>query len=352
VSIAAGVRNDRGTKLGISLIAFCFAAVIGLTSLGAREGILAVTRVGRSPVAVTIDPAANEAFVVNKGSQEVTVLDLQTHEIKIRYAVGPLPEAIAFNPQTRTIVVTSPTGKVTTINRASGSISDTLSVGKAPARVAIDVEKNAALVTDFDGASLHVVDLATQKVTATIGLKNGALGIALLMDKRRAVVACQYDMELLQVNLDSNAVDKEFLVGRYVSEVAVNPATGRVVFVDPSSNGILAVYLPDENLVASTLPIGPGPQSVAVYAKRNVALVSEFNGNRVLLVDLEKNILIRTIRVAKGPMGLAIHPETGIAVVANRLADSVTFLDLEAILNSAPGVSAAPAAKSSAPVVP
>ena len=51
-------------------------------------------------------------------------------------------------------------------------------------------------------------------------------------------------------------------------------------------------------------------------------------------------------------MGLAIHPETGNTVVANRLADSVTFLDLEAILNSAPGVSAAPAAKPLAPVVP
>ena len=220
--------------LGLSFFVSCLAMILGLTTLQAQEGILAVTRVGRSPVAVTVDPAANEAFVVNKVSHEVTVLDLQSHEIKSRYSVGPLPEAIAFNPQTRSIVVTSPTGKVTTINRASGSISDPLSVGKAPARVVIDVEKNAALVTDFNGASLHVVDLATQKVTATIGLKNGPLGVALLMDKRRALVACQYDMVLLQVNLDSNAVDKEFLVGRFLSELAVNPATGRVVFVDPS----------------------------------------------------------------------------------------------------------------------
>ena len=88
MSIAAGVRSDRGTRLGTSLTASCPATVTGLTSLQAQEGILAVTRVGHSPVAVTIDPIANEAFVVNKGSQEVTDLGLQTCEIKIRYAVG------------------------------------------------------------------------------------------------------------------------------------------------------------------------------------------------------------------------------------------------------------------------
>ncbi len=341
-------RHWTGSGIRACLLIF----IMGSPCLPAQEGVLGVVPTGVGPVSVALDPAADEAYVVISGSQEVLVLDLKSRAVKTRYAVGGFPEGIAFNPRTRAIVVACRAGKVTTIDHAAGRLGVPLSVGKAPMRVVIDAEKNVALVTDFVGGSLFVIDLAAQKITETIDLKNSVLGVALLGGKRRAVVACQYDMELIQVNLDSQAVEKEFLVGRYHSEVVVNPASGRIVLVSPSSAGVPAILDPEENVILSTIPMGAGPLSVAIYARRNVALVREYNAGTISLVDLEKGSLISSIRVAEGPSGLAVHPESGIAVVANKLANSVTFLDVDAILKAAPAPAAAPETKPAAPVVP
>jgi YVTN family beta-propeller protein len=155
----------------------------------------------------------------------------------------------------------------------------------------------------------------------------------LLEGKRGAVVACQYDMQLLHVNLETNTIDNELLVGRFLSESAANVATGMVVVGNPSGNGILSVYDPVSNSLVSTMPVGMGPLNVDVYAKRNLAVVCEYNAGTVSLVDLSASAILRTIPVGKGPFGIAVNQDKGIAVIANKLDGTVTFLDINALLS-------------------
>jgi YVTN family beta-propeller protein len=308
----------------------------GATVLPAQDEVVAAVPVGQSPVAVAINPLAGQAFVLNKLSKDVYVIDLKTHGAVAKYLVGGVPESIAVNPQTNTIVVVGLDSAATIIDHAAGRIAGVVPVGKAPSRVAIDAERNEALVTNFNGANMVVLDLENRRVARTIALKNGPLGIAVLEGKRRALVACQYDMEILQVDLDKNEMGPSLVLGRYLSEVALNPATGKAVVGNPSNNGILSIYDPAANAVVATLPVGHGPLSVAVYAKRNVALAAEFDSGSLSIVDMDRGTVIRTVKVGRGPRGIAVHPLAGTVVVANMLEDRAVFLDLNSLLAPAP----------------
>lgn len=325
--------KKQSMQQALIVLVFLFAA--GVQALQAQNDIVAATPVGRLPVAVAINPVTGQAFVLNKGSQDVYIIDLKTHAVVGKYLLGRIPEGIAVNPQTNTVVVVSLDGAATIIDHAAGRIVGSVPVGKAPSRVAIDTDRNAALITNFSGSNMVVLDLARRQVTRTIPLKNGPLGIAVLDGKRRAVVACQYDMEILQINLDKNEMDKSLIVGRYLSEVAANPVTGKVVVGNPSSSGILSIYDPENNSISSTVPVGRGPLSVAIYPKRNAALTAEFDSGSVTVVDLDSGAVIRSVKVGKGPRGIAVDPQTGIVIVVNELENNVVFLDLNTLLTPA-----------------
>ncbi len=327
------MREHTLQRFAILFVLLCTA---GASAVLSGDDIVAVAAVGQNPVAVAVNPVLGQAFVLNKGSKDVSVLDLKTHSLVTRYAVGGIPEGIAADPRTNTIVVVSLDSAATIIDHAAGRITGVVPVGKAPSRVAIDSENNAALITNFNGANLAVLDLAGRRVVRTIALKNGPLGVAVLEGKRRAVVACQYDMEILQVDLARNEMDQSFLAGRFLGEVAVNSATGNVVVGNPSNNGIIAVYNPAANNVVSTVAVGRGPLSVAVYPKRNLAVAAEFDSGSLSLVDMGTGTVIRSVQVGKGPRGVAVNAQTGEAVVVNMLEDKAVFIDLEALLAPVP----------------
>jgi YVTN family beta-propeller protein len=288
--------------------------------------------IGSNPVAVAFNPATNHALVISRAAKSVVALDLASGTVAATWLVGGVPESIAINPRTNQAVVTNLDSYVSVIDATTGAIVATIPAGKSPSRVVIDPVKNEAAVTNFNSANMVVIDLESRKLIRTIPLKSGPLGIELLGETRRAVVACQYDMSLLTVNLDNGEIEHEIILGRYLSELARNPLDGQVVIGNPSNNGILAVYDPVKAAVAATIPVGGGPLSVAVYAKRNVALVSEYSAGTVSIVNLSTARVLRSIRVGDGPMGIAVKEHAGIAVVACKLADAVTILDIEALL--------------------
>ncbi len=323
------MRNPRSRSVLVLAVFLFFAEAPALMP---QDGIIAAVTVGQNPAAVAVNPMAGQAFVLNKGSKDVYVLDLKSHATVAKYQVGGIPEGIAVNPQTNTVVVVGLDSTATIIDHGAGRIAGVVPVGKAPSRVAIDVDKNTALITNFNGSNMAVLDLAGRQVLRTISLKNGPLGIAVLEGRRRALIACQFDMEILQVDLDKNEMDQSCLVGRYLSEVAVNPLTGNAVLGNPSSNGIISVYDPATNGVISTVPVGHGPLSVAVYPRKNVALAAEFDSGSLSLVDMGAGTVVRSVKVGKGPRGVAVNAQTGTAVVVNMLEDKAVFLDLEALL--------------------
>ncbi len=325
-------------KISLAILVMAAISWLRLSTSAAPAAEKAELAVGTRPVAVAVNPVTNQAFVLNRGSQDLMVIDLAKREVISKYIVGGIPEGLAVNPKTNAVVVASLSGEVTVVDHARGQIAGVVPSGKGSSRVAVDTEKNQAWVTNFNSRNVVAIDISGRRIAATVNLAGdrsqnvGPLGIAIAENKRRAAVACQYDMQVIVFNLDSHEIERKLLLGFYVSEMAANPLTGMVAAVNPSGNGILVIYDSAINEVISTLPMGTGPLSVAVYAKRNVAVVAEYSSGAVTLVDMDAGKPIKSAQVAKGPVSVAINETTGIAIVACKLADKVSFLNLNELL--------------------
>jgi YVTN family beta-propeller protein len=288
---------------------------------------------GKQPIAVAINPLTNQAFVLNKESRDVSIVDMTKQEIiPPSLKVGGIPESIAINPKTNSVIVAGLDGTVTVIDIITGNIIATIPAGKAPSRIAMDVKNNTAFVTNYNSSNMVVINLKSNQIDKTVRLKNGPLGIAFFDAKQKALIACQYDMNLALFDTKEGVVVDELLVGRYVSEVAANNTTGLAVITNPSGNGILSVYDPETNSIVSTIPVGQGPLFVAIYEKKNIAVVSEYAAGIVSFVDLSAGKVVHSLHTRKGPSGIAIDQDKGIAVVANRLDNKISFINIEAIL--------------------
>ncbi len=83
-------------------------------------------------------------------------------------------------------------------------------------------------------------------------------------------------------------------------------------------------------LVTATIPVGDGPQSVAVSPDGTTAYVADAAANAVSVLDLTANTLARTVSVGLGPYAVAVSPHGTAVYVTDNRADTVSVLEYRA----------------------
>lgn len=259
----------------------------------------------------------------------------------------------------------------------------TIPVGAAPAKVAIDPVLNQALVTDSNPGvissgvvnAVTFVDISSATPLATVSVAaENPLGIAIF--GRQAFVAnfpgLTPGRSLSVLNLDTRTfqalIDVSSLGGRPFN-LAIDTANGNAVITDNSLHiGVLnfatgqtasflvstpydvAVYNPSPNvdwalitdfsegklvvfdLLTQTqktvIPVGTGPEGVAVNPGTGIAVVANSGDNTVSIVNLNTLAVVGTVQVGSSPNYVAVDTVRNRAVVTNNLAGSISVIDL------------------------
>ncbi len=185
--------------------------------------------VGMGPRAVAIDPGTNSAVVANETSNDVTIVNLgamrQLHIVETSPRVTMTSgsnltlEIVGFDltggtvrldevpiaatlTSARRITATVPAAMLSAARRyvvdvqtASGvsnvselTVIQPVAVGSAPMAVAIDSDRDLAVVTNSGDDNVSLVDLNTGTVTATIAVEDDPRGVAVISRLGRAVV--------------------------------------------------------------------------------------------------------------------------------------------------------------------
>src|SRR5690348_14355229 len=112
------------TRLGLSWLVVLVTVLLGSTSVGAAgpsqpsDPNKTIT-VGSGPIAVAVNPKTDTIYVVNRGSNSVSVINGATNTVTATITVGSSPEGVAVNPTTDTSYVTNfNDGTVSVINGA------------------------------------------------------------------------------------------------------------------------------------------------------------------------------------------------------------------------------------------
>ncbi len=394
------------------------------TIVGLESGIVlqTVTGLGNLPEAVAMDPGSNRAFVVNQGSGTVSILSLGTTIDPLQIVqASPAATFTSSNPLTLTVtgsgftsssvvrldqvalattaVTSTCTGTPATCRELTASVPATMltgarhyaldvqnpgsgvsnvtpflviqsiSVGNAPVGVAVDTDRDLAIVTNSGSGSVSLVALtpstpvgmnqvaagAVGTIGAPISVGTNPLGVAVLPRLGLALVANNGSNNATLVDVTQTYAPQTTPIcsagGSCTGPtgVAINPDTANAVITNagilndtaaPSSIS-LGVIAPatttaapafaassinndvDQNPIAVAIDPEPFPTNTAVsYA----AIATSSQASSVEVIDLS-TLIPQRITGFDGPSGIIFDPLNQVFVVANSLENDLVIVD-------------------------
>jgi|GEM_PF-600852 len=332
---------------------------------------LAMLPVGKGPRAVAIDPGTNTALVVNETDGTVTPIGLGSFRSLhiaaislpldrqlapgITFASGtdlpvtllgkgfvggsvvrlngvPLPAPSSITDRRLTVTVPAallagPARYVVDVLNPDGTQSDVLELAvvqavnlvgaggasctvPAPAAVAIDPQRDLAVVTNSGCNNVSIVDLNSGTITATVSVGASPSGVAISPRLGLAVVSNNGagNVSLIDLTASPPSVKSPVTVGSQPSGVAVNEATGQALVANSGSASLSIVNLTSAT-VSNTISLDRMPEAVAVDPARGVAAVADAAANNLTLVDLGSAAILGRISVSL-PTAVVFDPVT------------------------------------------
>jgi YVTN family beta-propeller protein len=291
--------------------------------------------IGSGPFGIDLDLDSNLGVVVNRNTNQASIINLADNTIKKSITVGIGPTSVAINPVTNRAVVTNfGSDNISVLDLSGESVIATIPVGKGPRDVAIDTTQNRAIVANLNGGSLSLIDLNTNKdlLTTPISVGGNPISVGYYPETNTALVANYQDNTVTEIDLATNSKIRDISVGINPIDIAIDAPTKRALVANSGTNDVTVLDLTDKllNKVLATVPVGTRPFAVGINPTTNIAAVLS-NGNKsISLINLSDNTKFTTVisDVGDNPTELAINPKNNTALVTNTSSDSVVVTPL------------------------
>lgn len=317
-----------------SILLFAILAVSCITSASAVD-----IPVGRSPIAVAVNPETRQAVVAHEDSRDLRVIDLVARDVAATISLHSRPTDLAVHPSGNIAVVSH--GKsdgVSVVDLAGGAVRALIGVGREPQGIAVDPVRNLALVVSEKDAVVTFIDLQTLSVTAIVPLGGKPRDIALDTQAGIAVVSDEKSDRLSLIDLGARTVTSTLAVPGNPGALAIDPLTHQAVVAHGKEDRLSVIDLAAGIQLAS-IPVGMSPAAVTVNPANRQALVANKKGDSLSLVDLASGTVVGAIAVGRNPIDLAIDTAGDTVAVVNEKSDSLNLIDLGQILPGMPAPS-------------
>ena len=218
---------------------------------------------------------------------------------------------------------------VSVIDLAQQRVVATVPVGRSPAGVV--AAGGRAFISNPDSRDISVIDMASQSVVRTLEAGQGPVGIDAAPDGRRLFVADWYANELLVYDDTASTATKpsaRIAVGHAPAGVAADG--GDIVYVaERDDDSVAAVSLRERRVVARA-KVGTHPFALLLDAPRRRLYALNVLSDDISVIDLAKPgamPVVATVHVGKAPYGAALAAGGTLLYVSNQHDDSVSVID-------------------------
>ena len=222
-----------------------------------------------------LSPAGTRAYVLNEGSDSISVIDTASNTVTATISLGGTYELsdIALNHDGTMAYVTT-VGAIVAISTSTNTVTATIPLGFADVEaIALNPAGTMAYVADGADAALAVVDLRTGAVIASVptGATGAPINVAVSPDGSRAYVLnhTTADSTVSVFDTGTNTLAAVIPAGSEASKFALNPA-GTLIYVVALQGDISVIDATTETLTG-TIPIGESSGGVAFGADGAVA---------------------------------------------------------------------------------
>jgi YVTN family beta-propeller protein len=254
--------------------------------------------VQNNPAGVVI--ARNQAYVVNQGSNTVSVINTTTNAVTGTINVGTSPTAVTATPDVRYVyVANSGSGNVTVIDTATNTVRATIKVGSSPQDVAVNPAGTRAYLANFGSGTVSVINTSSNKVVGTISVGSGPTAVTVNPNGRYVYVARNNGTVAVVDTAWFNSVTKTIQVGSSPRDMVADPATGKLFVANFGSNSVSVINLADHT-ATGTIGVGSSPTSLALSPDGGVLYVAH-NTDTVTRIDTRTDSVLGSTSIDTAP---------------------------------------------------
>ncbi len=258
---------------------------------------------GDCPIAMAITPDGTLAIIVNRDSDNITIIDLITNEIDTVLSIGDYPRDVAITPNAQYAFIPNLfSGSVSVLDIPNRTVTE-IPTGGQPVKVKITNDGEKALVAALETLTLTVIDIGSMTIVNTIPdipLRFYGGGGSFITGKSwfkftnfdvtpdgtTAIFPCIYDDNVLFYDISTGACDTVWLA-----------ANSSPKFIDISSDGSFAVILntgdvidiPSQSVIAN---MGTGSDHGVITPDDNLVILGQSYNTTIVDVSTPSNPVI------------------------------------------------------------
>jgi YVTN family beta-propeller protein len=284
------------------------------------------------------------AFVVNRDSNDVAVIDTRTRQIVGRFPVGESPHMAAVSPDGQFVYTTGQEDDTLTVTRLPDFHTVTkVRVGRGPEHLDVAPDGQRVYVANFEGGTLSVVDARELRETRRLAGFRHPHNITISKTGHRAYVANLGSDQVHVVDMLEQTVAHSFnaaspirLAGlennaarRGIVNVTLTP-DGRFGYAAHGDGGEVAVIDVTADRVIKYIKTGRSPWRAFATPDGKRMLVPNLGDRTVSVIDTEKQKVAAVLPGLKDMTGINPGTDGRLAFVIGRAENAVRVLDLEA----------------------
>ena len=193
-------------------------------------------------------------------------------------STGTLLYAISYDRRT---YYQYPSGRLTIIDAASGTVADAIAVGACPGSVTVSPDGTCLSITHYDTCSVSMVNLTTAAVTA-VDLRDAPLGTLFAPDGTHVYVTNEHSLTVI----DATTTDTyQLIVGDLPRGLQLSP-DGKHAYSANFGDGTISVIDTITNSITTTLDVLRHPEAVAVSPDGERVYVGDYWSCAVAVISV------------------------------------------------------------------
>ena len=267
-------------------------------STSGDDEVVATVKTGSATKAVTVSPDGAMGYAVAPAADLLIPIDLRTFTTLPGIPVGLRPWAVTVHPDGRTAyVINKYSGDMSIIDTDPASpgyhkVTGSVEVGSAPIDLVVTGAGDRVIVANASSNDLSVIDSdrsseSYNHVVATVKTGTATKAVTVSPDGGRIYVGTD-DGYIVVESLDYGVV-ATVSTGKGTKTITVSPDGGLLILLDALGDVLVFDVVPNsesENQVIATVKTGSGAKGVTVSPDGALLFLVENEGDQILVVPL------------------------------------------------------------------
>jgi YVTN family beta-propeller protein len=312
---------------------FCFAVValsLALSLSAVGQTVVATIPVGANPDWVAVDRRTNLIYVVNVGSNTVSVIDGSTNTVVATDTVANFPQADTYDSALDQIYV-GVFGSSDQVSIIAGKSNRVRSVPISGSGVVTGIAADSANSSVYmcnPPNDVVVLDEKTDRVSAIVNVPNCGFGLA-VDAKANLIYVATFTPNITVIDGRNNQIVDNFSIDLTgVVSVATDPAGSNHLGIVDTNAGKFEVLDASTGALLGTVSGLQNPFGVVFEPGAKYALVTEENANDMALIFTTNYTVVSRTPVGTFPLGVDYNPARKLAYVANYESNTVTAISI------------------------